>query len=89
MSDNTIKKTEMGELLDSRALFMRVAVGDAGTDADPKRYELSTNLSGAPVIRDTKTGRWFAFSWAGLLDHARAAGISDDEPAQQAENPAV
>lgn len=89
MSDNTIKKTEMGELLDSRALFMRVAVGDAGTDADPKRYELSTNLNGAPVIRDTKTGRWFAFSWAGLIDHARAAGISDDEKAQQAENPAA
>lgn len=55
------------------SLFLRVAAGEARLGEDT--YELSTAMSGQPIIR-LPDGRWVTFGWETLCRAADAAGAA-------------
>ncbi len=73
-------KNGVGRIYPSLSLFFREGAGNA-THPDGTEYELSTNMGGrCPIIRSSKTGKWFTLSWEDILALAIAAGIDDDDP---------
>lgn len=72
-------KTE-GPIYDSNTMFLRFAAGTA--EKDGVTYELSHNVNGAPIIRNEKTGRWWAPTWRQLMAMALAAGLDEQDAMQ-------
>lgn len=67
----------VGQIDAPGSFFMREARGDAKA-ADGTVYELNTHLSGAPLVRSSKTGKFFSLSWQDVLRLAIEAGIDRD-----------
>lgn len=67
--------TQIGTIHDKNTLFMRTECGEA-TDNTGGNYELSTNFGGGlPIVRNSKTGKWFTLNWQDIIGLAKAAGI--------------
>jgi hypothetical protein len=64
-----------GELHDNGALFLRMSCGTAKGD-DSGELELSTTMSGSPIVRSEKTGHWFTLSWQDIVRLAVARGVA-------------
>ncbi len=59
-------------------LFMSMAGCTMKDPASGARYQCDTNLgNGTPIITSMQTGRKVTFSWASLIDVARAIGIDE------------
>lgn len=69
--------TAVGSIHERDSLFLRVACGEA--KAPGVVYELNTNVDGTPLIRSSKTGKWFSVPWRDLLRLAVDAGIDADD----------
>lgn len=64
-----------GQLIEAGAMILRQTVGTA--TLGKVKYELTTTMAGAPLVKNCTTGLTFAFSWEDLVDQARAAGIDE------------
>lgn len=75
----TTKIIKLGKVYPSRTMFFRVASGEATEDATGTKYEFSVGVGdNAPIIRNMKTGRWWATTWAELIHAAKEAGIDEE-----------
>lgn len=72
MSKKT-KQVVLGEILPSTSLMLRNHVGEAS--CGDLKYEMSTGMNGAPIVRSKQTGKWFTLSWQAILELADKAGI--------------
>ena len=69
----------IGKIEPKGTLCMRQHAGKG--EAAGIEYELCTGIaSGSPVIRSSKTGKWFFLSWEDILNLAIEAGINDESP---------
>lgn len=67
----------MSKLYPSNSMILRFEVGEArGANGS---YELFTLTNQEPLIRSTKTGRYFHLSWSDILQMAEAAGVDKEE----------
>lgn len=63
----------IGEILPPRSMILRQHIGEAS--CGDLKYEMSTGMNGAPIVRSKQTGKWFTISWAKILELADKAGI--------------
>jgi hypothetical protein len=66
-----------GMLYDDGTLFLRFECGKATSTDTGITYELCTNVDGSPIVRSSKTGRYFTMSWHQLIGAAIAAKINE------------
>ena len=71
----------LGTIDSPGAMFLREAHGTAKNPSSGVIYELNCHLSGSPVVRSSKTGKWFTLSWNDILHLAHEAGIDDAQEA--------
>lgn len=70
---------KLGKVYPPRTMFFRVASGEATEAETGTKYEVSVNVGdNAPIIRNMKTGLWWAASWAELIEAAKEAGIDKE-----------
>ena len=72
-----------GTIYSQEKMFVRVACGTASGHGGTK-YDLDTTLDGQPLIRSSKTGKTYSFSWNELLNMAVDAGIDEQDEAHHA-----
>lgn len=65
-----------GHIIKPDALILRVAAGEA--KGNGVEYELSTSMSGTPLIKSSKTGNTWAIGWEELIGIAIASGINEE-----------
>lgn len=66
-----------GKIYPSRSLILRV---DCGTASDTDNsYDLSTTMTGEPVIESKRTGKYFILGWQDIVDMAIESGIDIEE----------
>lgn len=82
-----IQKTDPespGELFHPDTRFLRSSAATAKDEKSGIEYECTTNFtSGTPLVRSSKTGRWFTLDWPAIIALAVKAGIDDEsEPVE-------
>lgn len=68
---------KMGIIHPKDTLFLRQAIGSATLNGI--KYDLDMTVSGFPLIRSEKTGKWFSVSWEALIKQAIDEGINEEE----------
>lgn len=63
-----------GKVLPAKTLILRIHVGEA-RDITGVVYELSNTPGGTPLIKSSKTEKWFSLSWQDMVNMAKRAGI--------------
>ena len=75
----TAEEKTFGIVTSKQTLFLRQHVGTANDDEQSIEYEMSTNVgNGQPIIRSSKSGRFWTVGWQELVRAAVAAGIDED-----------
>ena len=70
-------KSELGTVYSKDSMVLRTANGQANGE-DGLNYELSSGMSGAPLIKSEQTGKYWSISWQELVNLALAAGIDNE-----------
>lgn len=68
-----------GKTLEGNTLILRFHQGSATDEDSGVTYDLTSSPAGSPIIRSSKTGRFFVLSWQELLEMAQEAGIDASE----------
>ena len=68
-----LKQPKIGTIYPKESLFLRIHAGEAKQGSNI--YNLTTSPGGCPMVCSRQTGKYFALSWANVLDLAIAAGI--------------
>jgi hypothetical protein len=63
----------IGRVYPPKSMFLRNHVGEA--QQGKLKYEMATNMNGAPIIHSLQTDKWFVLSWQDILNLAEKAGI--------------
>ena len=69
----TKNKKPLGEILPKESMILRTHIGSA--TLGKKAYEMSTSMTGRPLILSKQTGKYFSLPWADILDLAIQAGV--------------
>lgn len=67
---------QLGKIHPSKTLFLRETVGEATDNKTGVKYEMTNGVGGGgPIVRSSKTGKWFTLSWSEIINLAKKAGI--------------
>lgn len=65
-----------GTIYPKETIFFREAAGTCVSTDDVVEYELTTAIgAGSPIVRSSKTGKWFTLCWDEIVKMAVDAGI--------------
>lgn len=76
----------LGQCFPKKVMFLRKDCGTA-TEGTDKKYEMNTLMTGEPLIRSSKTGKFFLLSWRDIINLAELCGIDkEDAPEKDCEH---
>ena len=64
-----------GKMLDMKALYMTIHVGEATDKENGIEYQMALMANSSPVITSDKTDKRFNLSWQDIINMAIEAGI--------------